>query len=101
MYWLRLFATPQTGAYWDTRQLPDGPYRIDVTAWDTAGNSTAGSVPVTIANAGAPAPPDFSISASPSTLDVAQGAPPAFVVAFHPGAGSRAPVAPPVGGLPP
>jgi len=101
IYWLRLFATPQTGAYWDTRQLPDGPYRIDVTAWDTAGNSAASSVPVTIANAGAPPPPDFAVAASPGVLSVAQGSSAHVAIAVHPTAGFSAPVALAVDGLPP
>ena len=100
-YWFRLFATPATGAYWDTRQLPDGPYRIDVTAWDTAGNSAASSVPVTIANAGAPAPPDFAVAASPAARTVARGGSADFAVAIASTAGFAGPVALAVAGLPP
>jgi len=49
VYWFRLFARP-TSAYWDTTRLPDGAYRIRVTASDAAGNSASRSGRVTIRN---------------------------------------------------
>lgn len=30
-----------TPTLWDTHQLPDGVYRVTVTAWDTAGNHSS------------------------------------------------------------
>ena len=35
---------------WDTTQVPDGPYVIEVTAIDAAGNSATASMTVTVAN---------------------------------------------------
>jgi O-antigen ligase len=51
-YWFRLFARP-TSAYWDTRRVPNGNYRLRVRAWDAAGNSTTTAARITIRN---PAP---------------------------------------------
>jgi hypothetical protein len=82
-YWLRLFASP-VGAYWDTTQYPDGQYRIDVTAWDTEGNSASSSASVTIANGSAPPQPDFAISASPTTRTVLRGQATSYSVAISP-----------------
>ncbi len=48
-YVLHLFA--HAGApYWDTRVLPNGNYRLRVTAWDSVGNASAKSLAVKIAN---------------------------------------------------
>jgi hypothetical protein len=49
VYWFRLFARP-TSAYWDTRKLPDGEYRLRVTASDAAGNRAERDARVTIRN---------------------------------------------------
>jgi hypothetical protein len=46
VYWLRLFPL----RYWDTRKLADGRYRLEVRAWDVAGNLARSSVHVTLAN---------------------------------------------------
>jgi hypothetical protein len=46
VYWLRLFPL----RYWDTTRLPDGRYRLDVRAWDVAGNVAEAESLVTIAN---------------------------------------------------
>jgi hypothetical protein len=48
-YWFRLFARP-TSAYWDTRRVPNGNYRLRVRAWDVAGNATTATASVTIGN---------------------------------------------------
>jgi O-antigen ligase len=48
-YWFRLFARP-TSAYWDTRRVPKGNYRLRVRAWDAAGNSATATAGVTIRN---------------------------------------------------
>jgi parallel beta-helix repeat protein len=65
VYWLRLFATP-TSAYWNTTQYPDGDYRIDMTAWDTHGNSTSSSASVAIANGSASASTSAPVDAPPA-----------------------------------
>jgi hypothetical protein len=49
VHWLRLFAR-SNGADWDTTQVPNGSYRIDVTAWDVLGNRAVKSVRVTVDN---------------------------------------------------
>jgi O-antigen ligase len=49
-YWFRLFARP-TSAYWDTRRVANGNYRLRVRAWDAAGNSATASARITIRNA--------------------------------------------------
>jgi hypothetical protein len=46
VYWFRLFPL----RFWDTRQLADGRYRLEVRAWDVAGNLARESVDVRIAN---------------------------------------------------
>jgi hypothetical protein len=48
-YWLRLFARPE-GAYWNTRLVRNGRYRLVARAWDSAGNAGARSVTVTVRN---------------------------------------------------
>lgn len=45
VYWFRLFPLG-----WDTTQLPDGRYRVNVRAWDVAGNLASARVEVTLAN---------------------------------------------------
>ena len=99
VYWLRLFATA-TGAYWDTTQYPDGQYRIDVTAWDTEGNSASNSAFVALANGSAAPPPDFAISASPDTRTVIAGKSTSYSVAISPSAGFSGSVSLTVNGLP-
>ena len=49
-YWFRLFARPNT-CFWDTTEVRDGRYRLDVTAWDLTGNFDRQSVEVTVTNA--------------------------------------------------
>jgi hypothetical protein len=49
VHWLRLFAR-SNGADWDTTRYTDGAYRLDVTAWDAAGNRAEKSVRVVVAN---------------------------------------------------
>jgi hypothetical protein len=51
-YWFRLFARP-TEAYWDTRRIPNGSYRLHVEAWDVAGNYASRTTRVTIRNSSA------------------------------------------------
>ena len=46
IYWFRLFPL----RYWDTTRLPDGRYRLEVRAWDVAGNLAESEAVVTIAN---------------------------------------------------
>jgi hypothetical protein len=46
IYWFRLFPL----RYWDTTTFPDGSYRLEVRAWDVAGNLARADVVVTIAN---------------------------------------------------
>jgi hypothetical protein len=46
VYWLRLFPL----RYWDTTQLADGRYRLEVRAWDVAGNLAEAEAVVRIAN---------------------------------------------------
>ena len=46
VYWFRLFPL----RYWDTTTLPDGRYRLEVRAWDVAGNVAEAEVSVRIAN---------------------------------------------------
>jgi hypothetical protein len=48
-YWLHLF-TGSSRSYWDTRTLPNGFYRLRITAWDALGHAATKSVPVRIAN---------------------------------------------------
>jgi hypothetical protein len=45
----RLFAR-ETGAAWDTTTVPDGLYRLRVSAWDAAGNHATAGVTVTVRN---------------------------------------------------
>jgi hypothetical protein len=46
IYWFRLFPL----RYWDTTRLADGRYRLEVRAWDAAGNVAEAEVLVRIAN---------------------------------------------------
>jgi hypothetical protein len=46
IYWFRLFPL----RYWDTTGHPDGRYRVEVRAWDVAGNLAEAGARVTIAN---------------------------------------------------
>ena len=46
VYWFRIFPL----RYWDTTRLPDGRYRLEVRAWDVAGNRGEAEVVVRIAN---------------------------------------------------
>jgi hypothetical protein len=46
IYWFRLFPLN----YWDTTSLPDGRYRLEVRAWDVAGNLAEAEAVVTVAN---------------------------------------------------
>lgn len=48
-YWLRLFARP-AGAFWNTRAVRNGRYRLVVRAWDSAGNAAARAVTVAVRN---------------------------------------------------
>jgi hypothetical protein len=48
-YWFRLFARPG-GAYWRTESVPNGNYRLEVTARDVAGNVATATARVTVAN---------------------------------------------------
>jgi O-antigen ligase len=48
-YWFRLFARP-TSAYWDTRRIANGTYRLRVRAWDASGNSATAAARITIRN---------------------------------------------------
>jgi hypothetical protein len=45
-YWFRLFPRP----YLDTKQLPNGRYRISVRVWDAAGNARVDNTDVTVVN---------------------------------------------------
>ena len=45
-YWFRLFPLN----YWDTTSVPDGRYRLEVRAWDVAGNLGEAEALVTTAN---------------------------------------------------
>jgi hypothetical protein len=45
-YWFRLFPRP----YLNTRQLPNGRYRISVRVWDAAGNARVDNTDVTVNN---------------------------------------------------
>lgn len=49
VYWFRLFAGPND-AFWDTRKLPNGSYRLKVDAWDAVGNQASRTVDVRIRN---------------------------------------------------
>lgn len=49
-YWLHAFAGPGT-AYWNTRTLPDGRYRLRITASDPKGHATTRGIEVRIDNA--------------------------------------------------
>jgi hypothetical protein len=46
VYWFRLFPRP----YLDTRQLPNGRYRISIRVWDVAGNSRVDNTDITVRN---------------------------------------------------
>jgi hypothetical protein len=46
VYWFRLFPL----RYWDTTSLPDGRYRLEVRAWDVAGNLSEAEALVRLAN---------------------------------------------------
>jgi hypothetical protein len=46
VYWFRLFPL----RFWDTTELADGRYRLEVRAWDVAGNLARESVEIRIAN---------------------------------------------------
>jgi hypothetical protein len=46
VYWFRLFPL----RFWDTTQLRDGRYRLEVRVWDVRGNVAAAEVVVTLAN---------------------------------------------------
>jgi hypothetical protein len=46
VYWFRLFPL----RYWDTTELADGRYRVEVRAWDVAANVAEAEALVTIAN---------------------------------------------------
>jgi hypothetical protein len=46
VYWFRLFPL----RYWDTTRLPDARYRLEVRAWDVAGNLAEAEATVRIAN---------------------------------------------------
>jgi hypothetical protein len=46
VYWFRLFPL----RYWDTTELADGRYRVEVHAWDVAANVAEAEALVTIAN---------------------------------------------------
>jgi hypothetical protein len=48
--WFRLFAQPGVEPYWDTTTVPNGAYRLRITAWDVAGNRARDQVDVTVAN---------------------------------------------------
>ncbi len=48
-YWLHLFAQPGR-PYWNTGLLPNGRYRLRVSAWDARGNTTTKTRKVTIRN---------------------------------------------------
>ena len=49
VYWFHVFAR-HAGAAFDTRRLPDGPYRLDVIAWDEAGNHARKAVRIVVDN---------------------------------------------------
>ena len=46
IYWFRLFPRP----YLNTRQLPNGRYRISIRVWDASGNSRVDNTDVTVRN---------------------------------------------------
>jgi hypothetical protein len=46
IYWFRLFPRP----YWDTTRLPNGKYRLRISAWDVPGNMSKAETEVTIDN---------------------------------------------------
>ena len=48
-YWVHAFGTP-AGAYWDTRALANGRYRIRVRAWDPLGHVTSRGIDVRVRN---------------------------------------------------
>jgi hypothetical protein len=48
-YWLRPFSGLEQ-RYWDTRHVPDGHYRITLTAWSVTGRATSRSLDVVVAN---------------------------------------------------
>jgi hypothetical protein len=68
-YWLRLFAGP-ADAYWDTTRYANGRYRLEVTAWDVAGNQSSTTAQIAIANP-VPAPPPPPPAAGPPPSPVA------------------------------
>jgi len=47
IYWFRLFPRP----YWNTASLRDGRYRLQIRAWDVAGNTSKADTVVTLRNA--------------------------------------------------
>jgi hypothetical protein len=47
---LRLFAGPGSRRFWNTRTVPNGRYRLTVTAWDRRGNRSARTAMLTVAN---------------------------------------------------
>ena len=48
-YWIHAFGTPAS-AYWNTRTMPNGRYRVRVTAWDPSGHKASKAVVVTVQN---------------------------------------------------
>lgn len=99
-YWFRLFATP-TGAYWDTTQYPDGEYQIDVTAWDTQGNSSlTKTVDAWVDNTHATPSADFALSTSPASQTVRRGKSASYSVAISPKGGFGGAVALGLNGVP-
>lgn len=50
--WLRAFSRFHL-AYWDTRKVPDGRYRVTVQVWDVAGNSDSRTTVVSVRNGAA------------------------------------------------
>lgn len=48
-YWFRPFSRYRQ-EFWNTRRVPNGPYRVTVTAWSLTGNRGKASIDVTVAN---------------------------------------------------
>ncbi len=48
-YWLHAFGSPAT-PYWHTNSLPDGRYRLRITAWDPSGHTATRGIDVRIDN---------------------------------------------------
>jgi hypothetical protein len=48
-YWIHAFGT-SSSPYWDTRTMPNGRYRVRVTAWDASGHKASRAVDVRLAN---------------------------------------------------